>query len=86
MTEPKMVSPLTVMIMLACRSTVDPAHLLGNSVWNSKAAFEARSNLEAVNLLEEHIEGWRITDRGNAWIDRILATPLPVAVWTVPDD
>ncbi|TCT34614.1 hypothetical protein [Martelella mediterranea] len=81
-----MVVPLTVSIMLACHVSHDPAEVVGIKVWVSVAAKEERAFLLDAGMIEKLADDWIVTDRGKAWIERLLATPFPVAKWTFPDD
>ncbi len=81
-----MVTPLTVKLMLACHVSPDPAEVLDVTVWSSSAAKAERDFLRNEGMIAVDNGDWIVTDRRKAWIERILATPFPVAVWTFPDD
>lgn len=41
------------------------------------------AQLLATGLVAHDEAGWRLTERGRAFVEHLLATPLPVASWEV---
>jgi hypothetical protein len=80
--NPTGVAPIAVNFMLACYVTPIPAEHLGHAVWNSGAGLETRKWLQDNGLINEDN---RATKRGEAWVEYICATPLPVARWGLPE-
>lgn len=76
------VSPLAVRIMLACYYSPDPAREVGVP-WASQAGTEIRTWLLNEGLIANDTS--LATERGKAWVEFLLQTPLPVAKWTLPE-
>lgn len=82
----KRVSPLTVQILMAIYVSPKSANETGcgvmtTSCWHSPAATAARLWLRQQGLINEAEED--LTDKGRAWFEAILSTPLPVAKWEI---
>ncbi len=75
-------SPLKIQIMLACYVSPNPQSIVVWSTWGSPAAKDIRNQLFDDGLIDEHE---RPTPRGNAWVEFLCATPLPVqSGWVRP--
>jgi hypothetical protein len=75
------VTPITIVIMMACYYMADPSECVG---WNNNAGRRVRNWLAAVDLIDHNNKP---TERGKAWVQFMLETPLPVAVtqWVKPE-
>ena len=80
-------TPLQIKMMLhhycspepyACR---EPVHA------SSPAVTEQRHALCEYELLEAAVSesGFRVTPRGNAYVEALCSMPIPVAKWVIPD-
>lgn len=67
-------APVTISFLLAIYYHPDPATAIGEQSWNSRSGTAAREWLFVNQLVDEN---HRVTARGRAWIERLLATPLP---------
>lgn len=80
------VSPLTIQTAIAFYALADPLSSFTEAERNSPAMAEVIRWLDANGLI--HLpdpEGcYQRTDRLDAWIRFICATPLPVQQWTLP--
>lgn len=76
-------APITIKIMLACYVGPDAEREVGIDVWNSEAGRESRFWLEQNGLIDKNE---RATEKGRAWVDFIVNTPLPVSVWVLPSE
>ena len=74
-------APITIKFMLACYCSGQPAVELGTQ-WNSGAGQETLHWLQANGLIGDN---YRVTERGEAWVKFICATPLPETVWVLPE-
>lgn len=74
-------SPLTINIMLACHVSPEPEGVVGERVWHSEASKIVRAWLLAEGLISMHGLHYRSTERGEAWVESICTTPLPVQKW-----
>lgn len=72
--------PIKISFMLACYVSPEPhRYVLG--AWDSEAGIETRQWLRDNGLIDESD---RATDKGEAWVQFICDTPLPVAKWVMP--
>lgn len=77
------VSPLTLHTALVCYWSADPvAHLedfrrAGAGTYEDGLAWLRKNNL----IGDDNC----MTDKGRAWIEHMLVTPLPVQSWHIPD-
>lgn len=69
--------PIKVEFMLACAVSPFPEGVLWQGGWDSPAGRETRRWLISEGLVTEV---YGVTDRGKAWVEAILSTPLPGAV------
>lgn len=67
-------APVTISFLLAMYYHPAPAGAIGEQSWNSRSGTAAREWLFVNQLVDEN---HRVTARGRAWIERLLATPLP---------
>lgn len=77
------VSPLTMSFMIAFRCSGAPAEVMRES-WDSSAGHEARLWLLTNGLIDREDAMGRATEKGEVWLERALATPLPVCRWEFP--
>lgn len=75
------VSPFVLRMAIAYLFLVRPADLFTEAEWGSRVADDARCWL----VQEDLILNGQPTEKLKVWMDRILATPLPVRVWAYPD-
>ena len=73
--------PIAIRLMLACHIGTDPASLFGKDEWNSSAMLVWRKKLYEDGLVTENLS---TTPRGEAWVNFICSTPLPVQQWVRP--
>ncbi len=71
-----MVSPLTMKIALLCYYGGSPVEIAEQ--WGSAPGIEARRWLYEQGVIDR--DGY-ITDKGRAWIERALSTPMPRQAW-----
>jgi hypothetical protein len=72
--------PIKISFMLACYVSPEPSrYVLGE--WDSEAGIETRRWLQENGLIDEN---HRATPRGEAWVQFICDTPLPVSKWVMP--
>lgn len=79
---PHGVSPLMIIIMLECYQTSKPGANIPHQIWDSEAAKCARALLASHDLIDAATD--QSTDRGDAWVEFICQTPLPVRRWVLP--
>ena len=75
-------TPLQLMILLECFNGGDGQNMKWD-IWVSEAGKSAKKDLRELELTDQTN---RITDKGRAWLDRALATPLPVQKWVFEED
>lgn len=75
-------APILIDFMLACYTRPEPCEALGEAHWDSPAGRQTRLWLRENDLIDDN---YRPTERGAAWVRFICDTPLPVAVWTLPE-
>jgi hypothetical protein len=68
------VTPLHIRLMIACYTSPAPWDQLGRHVWESDAGKLYRAHLRDSGLVGDN---WRATRRGEEWLRRMMATPLP---------
>jgi hypothetical protein len=73
-------TPLVIRMMLACYYSADPASECG-ATWDSTEGQSARGYLFNNRLIDETSKA---TERGEAWVNMVCATPLPKQVWADP--
>ena len=64
--------------------TANPGSNVSRDIWESQASREYRNEL--VDLGSKKEGTFRITAKGEAWLDRALATPMPVQKWVFEED
>jgi hypothetical protein len=79
------VTPLMMKMALAHYATLEPERFFPPDTWNSAPAAEARRWLINSDLVDTDL---RPTEKMRAWMERVLATPLPVAEtrWVFPGE
>jgi hypothetical protein len=80
-------TPLQITMMLHYYAIAEPYALRQPEHADSPAVREQRIVLIGDDLLtREHddVRGYRVTERGQAYIDALMAMPLPVCKWTIP--
>lgn len=76
------VSPLTIKIMLACYTSPDPEEEIGSHIWNSESGASARNWLKSDALIDLN---HRPSGKGEAWVEFICDTPIPVLRYQLPE-
>lgn len=77
------VSPQILYVALVCYWSTDPVEQLINFRKEGGPIF--RASMEWLHVREMILADGEMTDKGRAWIEHILSTPLPVQSWTVPE-
>lgn len=75
------VSPFVLRMAIAYLFLATPADAFTHLEWNSQVADDVRVWMEKAEL----IEAGQPTEKLRVWMDRILATPLPVRAWVYLD-
>ena len=75
-------APITIEFMLVCYFSAEPAQYFEDMRWNSIAGNETREFLLREGLVDEN---YKATERGEAWVKYICATPLPEQCWRLPE-
>lgn len=74
-------TPLCLRLMLLAYYSADPMANLDESMM-SPPGKDFQYWLKTHGLVDNNM---RATERGKAWVEFILSTPLPVAKWTLPE-
>lgn len=74
----KIISPLTLKIMIECFSCSEPGLNILPGTWNSQPALDARIWLEQNGLIGDE---YKATKKGTFWLNEMLETPLPEQVY-----
>lgn len=80
-------TPLQIKMVLHYYAIAEPYALLDPAHANSDAVCTQRALLCSDGLIEAIAgspSGYRITPRGEAYVDAVCATPLPVSKWVIP--
>lgn len=76
-------TPVQIEVILHYRYSPNHFNHGGDSQM-SRAHREAHQFWEANEMMTETTESWSLTDKGRAYVEELMAVPLPVAVWTFP--
>lgn len=80
-------SPLLIEMMLACHCSKYPPAAVSFD-WDSKPAKDALKFLRDNELIQGEKaktgDFYRPTEKGRAWVEGIISTPLPVCQWEIP--
>lgn len=76
------VAPIAISFMLTCYVTPMPEEHVGRAQWNSLSGGETLKWLRDNGLIDQDNKA---TERGEAWVKFICATPLPVSRWSLPE-
>ena len=80
-------TPLQIKMVLHYYAIAEPYALLDPAHAKSAAVCAQRALLCSDGLIEATAEaqsGYRITPRGEAYVDALCAMPLPVSKWVMP--
>ena len=78
-------TPLHMIILIECNGSETPGVNIKTEIWNSPAAQEYRREMSEMGLIYGHNLP-RITEKGKAWLDKALSTPMPVQKWVFEDN
>lgn len=80
-------TPLQITMMLHYHALAQPYALHEPQHARSPAVFEQRSSLirdEMLALDPDSMSGYRVTERGRAYVEALCALPLPIKKWIMP--
>lgn len=80
-------TPLQIMMIMHYQGIAEPYACRQPEHANSRAVSGQRTELVALDLLQCEIEspsGYRITERGAAYVEMLCNTPLPICKWVAP--
>lgn len=75
-------TPLGLAILIECRVSGSPGSNIPQSIWESAAAIDQRSQLLSMGVIDKELS---VTARGRIWLDAMLETPLPKPYWVIPE-
>jgi len=76
---------LTVLIAVHCSPSCPESYFGNPRTWASEPAESAKIWFMGLGIFEHSTGFYRVTDKGRAWIDFILNTPVPETKFVMPE-